>query len=159
MQAPPPPGWRWRRSRPRQATAGVALDPQPVVQLKTGDGADLTTAGIAVSVAIQGGGSLSGTTTGDDRRCRARRFTDLVITGDPGTRTLLFTASGFTRRDLVVDRRQAAPPSAAQSSIVASPTTIPPEARAPSRSPCGTRAATCSAGRTVTPRPRAATTR
>jgi hypothetical protein len=122
---PPPPPMLTLPTQPAtQATAGVALNPQPVVQLQTSDGANLTTAGVAVSVAIQGGGSLGGTTqVATDGNGRAS-FTDLVISGDPGTRTLLFTASGFTSVTSSSITVAAAPPSPAQSSIVASPTTI-----------------------------------
>ena len=124
VQAPPPSVLAIATQPAAQATSGVALNPQPVVQLKTGDGANLTTPGVAVSVVIQGGGSLGGTgtvtTDGDGRAI----FTDLVIGGDPGTRTLLFTASGFTSVTSSSITVVAAPPSAAQSSIVASPSTI-----------------------------------
>jgi hypothetical protein len=124
VQAPPPPVLAIATQPASEATSGVALNPQPVVQLKTGDGANLATAGVAVSVAVQGGGSLGGTTTvATDGEGRAS-FTDLVITGDPGTRTLLFTASGFTSVTSSSITLVAAPPSAAQSSIVASPSTI-----------------------------------
>jgi adhesin/invasin len=124
VQAPPPPVLAIATQPASEATSGVALNPQPVVQLKTGDGANLATAGVAVSVAIQGGGSLGGTTTvATDGEGRAS-FTDLVIGGDPGTRTLVFTASGFTSVTSSTITVVAAPPSAAQSSIVASPSTI-----------------------------------
>ncbi len=68
MEAPPPPVLAIATQPASQATSGVALDPQPVVQLQTGDGANLGTAGVAVSVAIQGGGTLGGTAHGRDRR-------------------------------------------------------------------------------------------
>ncbi len=124
VQAPPPPVLAIATQPASQATSGVALDPQPVVQLQTGDGANLATAGVAVSVTIQGGGSLGGTgTVATDGEGRAS-FTDLVIGGDPGTRTLVFTASGFTPVTSSTITVVAAPPSAAQSSIVASPSTI-----------------------------------
>lgn len=124
VQPPPPPVLALATQPASQATSGVALDPQPVVQLKTGDGANLATAGVPVSVTVQGGGSLGGTTTvATDGEGRAS-FTDLVISGDPGTRTLLFTASGFTSVTSSTITLVAAPPSAAQSSIVASPSTI-----------------------------------
>jgi hypothetical protein len=124
VEAPPPPVLTLATQPASEATAGVALNPQPVVQLKTGDGANLATAGVAVSVAIQGGGSLSGTSpVATDGQGRAS-FTDLVISGDPGTRTLLFTASGFTSVTSSSITVVAAPPSTAQSSIVASPSTV-----------------------------------
>jgi Bacterial Ig-like domain (group 1) len=121
VEAPPPPVLTLATQPASEATAGVALNPQPVVQLKTGDGADLATAGVAVSVAIQGGGSLSGTSpVATDDQGRAS-FTDLVISGEPGTFTLLFTASGFTSVTSSSITVVAAPPTTAQSSIVASP--------------------------------------
>jgi len=124
VQAPPPPVLAIATQPASQATSGVTLNPQPVVQLKTGDGANLATAGVAVSVVIQGGGSLGGTTpVATDGEGRAS-FTDLVITGDPGTYTLMFTASGFTSVTSSSITLVAAPPSAAQSSIVASPSTV-----------------------------------
>jgi hypothetical protein len=124
VEAPPPPVLSLATQPASQATAGVALSPQPVVQLKTGDGANLATAGVAVSVAIQGGGSLGGTTPAVTDGLGRATFTDLVITGDPGTRTLLFTATGFTSVTSSSITVVAAPPSAAQSSIVASPSTV-----------------------------------
>jgi len=124
VEAPPPPVLTLATQPASQATAGVALDPQPVVQLKTGDGDDLPTAGVAVSVALQGGGSLGGTTSVATDGVGRASFTDLVITGDPGPRTLLFTASGFTSVTSSTITVVAAPPSTAQSSIVASPSTI-----------------------------------
>lgn len=124
VEAAPPPVLAIATQPAAQATSGVALDPQPVVQLKTGDGANLGTAGVAVSVAVQGGGTLTGTIqVGTDGNGSAS-FTDLVISGDPGARTLLFTASGFTSVTSSSITVAAAPPSPAQSSIVASPTTI-----------------------------------
>jgi Big-like domain-containing protein len=124
VEAPPPPVLTLATQPASQATVGVPLDPQPVVQLKTGDGDNLTTAGVAVSVTIQGGGSLTGTSpVATDGEGRAT-FTDLAITGDPGTRTLLFTATGFTSVTSTSITVVAAPPSAAQSSIVASDSTI-----------------------------------
>jgi Bacterial Ig-like domain (group 1) len=94
------------------------------VQLKTGDGANLGTAGVVVSVEIQGGGSLTGAITATTNSEGRATFTDLAIMGDPGTRTLMFTASGFTSVTSSSITVVAAPPSAAQSSIVASPSTI-----------------------------------
>ncbi len=124
VEAPPPPVLTLATQPGSQATSGVALSPQPVVQLKTGDGANLPTAGVAVSVAVQGGGTLSGTTTVATDGAGLATFTDLVISGDPGTRTLLFTAAGFTSVTSSSITVVAAAPSAAQSSIVASPSTV-----------------------------------
>ena len=115
----PHPCWQSRPSRGPQATSGVALNPQPVVQLKTGDGANLPTAGVAVSVTVQGGGTLSGTSPVATDGNGLASFTDLVISGDPGTRTLVFTAHGFTSVTSSSITVAAAPPSPTQSSIVA----------------------------------------
>jgi hypothetical protein len=129
VEAAPPPVLTLATQPPSPATVGVPLSPPPVVQLKTGDGANLATAGVVVSVDIQGGGSLTGTTTvSTDGEGRAT-FTNIAIidptiTGDPGTRTLLFTATGFTSVTSSEISVVAAPPSAAQSSVVASPSTI-----------------------------------
>ena len=74
VQAAPPPVLAIATQPASQATSGVALNPQPVVQLKTGDGANLATAGVAVSVTVQGGGTLSGTSPVVDRRQWARQL-------------------------------------------------------------------------------------
>jgi hypothetical protein len=115
VQAPPSPVLAIAQPPSSPATAGVPLAQQPVIQLKSGAGADLATPGVAVLVAIDGG-SLSGTTTvNTDAQGRAT-FTDLVINGDPATRTLTFTALGFTSvtASVVV---QAAPPVSTSTSI------------------------------------------
>jgi hypothetical protein len=124
VEAAPPPVLAIATQPGAQATSGVALNPQPVVQLKTGDGANLTTAGVAVSVTVQGGGTLSGTGSVATDGNGIASFTDLVISGDPGTSTLLFTATGFTSVTSSSITVAAAPPSPVQSSIVAEPTTI-----------------------------------
>jgi hypothetical protein len=115
-------------TQPSSATAGAALDPQPVIQLKSGDGGDLTTPGVQVSAAIAtGGGTLTGTTTvATDAQGRAA-FTDLVINGDPGTRTLVFTAPGFgsvTSANIDVQAAPPPSPSGSQSSVSLNPATI-----------------------------------
>jgi hypothetical protein len=95
VEAPPPPVLSLATPPPSEATSGLPLDPQPVVQLKTGDGDDLATAGVTVTVAIQDGGPLAGSVTAvTDAQGRAT-FSGLTITGDPGTRTLDFSAPGF----------------------------------------------------------------
>jgi hypothetical protein len=107
-------------------TAGAAFAQQPVVQLRAADGSDLARPGVTVTAAIAtGGGSLVGSATAvTDAQGRAT-FTDLGIDGDPGTRTLRFTAPGYTDATSAAIDVQAAPPSAAQSSITASPASIP----------------------------------
>jgi adhesin/invasin len=125
VEAPPAPVLTLGTQPPSQATAGFPLDPQPVVQLKTGDGANLPTAGVAVSVAIQsGGGTLSGSTTATTDGQGRAQFSGLTITGDPGSRTLAFSATGFTGVTSSAITVAAAPPDASQSSVVASPGTV-----------------------------------
>lgn len=77
------------------ATVGVAFPSQPIIQLQV-DGQNQAVAGVQVTVDIQdGGGSLTGTTTVTTDPSGRATFTDLAVTGDPGTRTLLFRAPGY----------------------------------------------------------------
>ena len=125
VEAPPTPVLTLATQPASQATAGVPLSPQPVVQLKTGDGGNLPTAGVAVSVVIQsGGGTLGGSTTATTDAQGLATFTDLTITGDPGDRTLGFSATGFTGVTSNTITVVAAPPDASQSSVVADPGTV-----------------------------------
>lgn len=78
------------------ATSGVALDPQPVLQLADPDGNPLAQAGVAVTVQIaSGSGSLDGSTTATSDDAGQVAFADLVIRGSTGLRTLIFAADGF----------------------------------------------------------------
>lgn len=78
------------------ATSGVALAPQPVVQLADGNGGAVSQAGVVVTAALaSGSGTLSGTTTVTTNGTGTAAFTNLVITGT-GAQTLQFTASGLT---------------------------------------------------------------
>jgi len=128
VTAPPQPVLAIVTQPASSATVGVALDPQPIIQLRAASGADLATAGVAVSVAIAtGGGTLSGTTpVSTDGQGRAA-FTDLAINGDPGTRTLVFTAPGFasaTSGDIAVQAAPPPAPDAAQSTLTVSPASV-----------------------------------
>jgi hypothetical protein len=79
---------------------------------------------VTVSAVIQtGGGDLSGATATTDGQGRAQ-FSGLTITGDPGTRTLAFAASGFTSVTSNAIEVAAAPPDATQSSVTADPSTV-----------------------------------
>jgi len=135
------------------ATAGAPLNPQPVIQLQNGDGSPLATAGVQVSAAIAtGGGTLTGTTTvATDAQGRAT-FTDLVINGDPGTRTLVFTASGFGNVTSANIDVQAAPPppDGAQSSVTLDPATVAAGATSTITVTVRDATGTALAGRTVT---------
>jgi Bacterial Ig-like domain (group 1)/Bacterial Ig-like domain (group 3) len=78
------------------AVSGVVLDQQPVIQLLDAAGNEATQSGVQVSVAIAtGGGTLSGSTTKSTDGNGRAAFTDLKITGSPGTRTLQFSADNF----------------------------------------------------------------
>jgi hypothetical protein len=78
------------------ATSGSPLDPQPVLQLSDPEGNPIARGGVAVTVQISSGaGSLGGTTTATSDDAGLVTFTDLVISGSAGLRTLIFAADGF----------------------------------------------------------------
>jgi hypothetical protein len=78
------------------AASGAPLGEPPVVQLQTADGAPVGQAGVEVSVALEGPGSVAGTTTvTTDGQGRAT-FPDLAVTALVGEHTLLFTSQGLT---------------------------------------------------------------
>jgi hypothetical protein len=110
---------------PSQTTVGAELDPAPVIQLRTADGADLHTAGVVVGVAIgPGGGTLAGTasrTTDADGRAE---FPGLAIGGDPGQRTLVFSADGYGGATSDAITVAALPPDASRSAVTANPGTV-----------------------------------
>lgn len=87
------------------AVTAVPFPQQPVVQLRDAAGNPVLQNGVSVTVAVLGGGALSGTTTKPTDNNGIATFTDLAITGLPGTRTLIFAASGFasvTSNDITV---------------------------------------------------------
>jgi PKD repeat protein len=78
------------------ARNGVPFGRQPVIQLRDGQGHEVGVAGVQVSAAIgSGGGDLGGSTRSTTDASGRAAFTDLSISGVPGRRTLLFTASGL----------------------------------------------------------------
>jgi PKD repeat protein len=77
------------------ARNGIPFDRQPVVQLRDPQGNDVATAGVQVTVSLNGGGELEGTTRRITDASGRATFTDLAISGAPGTRTLVFEAVGF----------------------------------------------------------------
>jgi Bacterial Ig-like domain (group 1) len=78
------------------AVSGVPLDPQPTLQLQDADGTPIARDSVVVSVAIaSGGGSLSGAATAISNEAGEVAFTDLAISGSPGTRRLIFAAESF----------------------------------------------------------------
>lgn len=110
---------------PSQATLGAVLEPAPAVQLRTADGAELHTPGVVVSVTISpGGGTLSGTMTRPTDDNGRAEFPDLAISGDPGSRTLAFSATGYGSVTSSPIEVAAATPDQSQSSVVADPATV-----------------------------------
>jgi hypothetical protein len=95
--APPRPELVLVTAPSSTASAGVAFDDQPELQLQDPQGAALQRADVSVTVQIaSGGGSLGGKTTAKSNASGRVRFTDLAIRGETGTRTLIFAAEGFT---------------------------------------------------------------
>jgi len=81
---------------PAEVVSGTLLDPQPVVALRDGSGNPVLQAGVNVSVVVgNGGGTLSGTTTVTTDGSGVATFTDLVISGSAGIRTLRFSAPDY----------------------------------------------------------------
>ncbi len=78
------------------ASSGAVIDPQPVLQLQDPAGNALARAGVSVTVQIAtGDGSLRGTTTQTSDANGTVTYTNLSIVGAPGSRTLIFAASGY----------------------------------------------------------------
>lgn len=83
-------------SAPATATVGVPFASDPVVQLTAASGAPLATAGVQVTIALTGGGSLLGTTLRPTDGSGRAAFPGLTATGlAAGSRTLTFTAAGY----------------------------------------------------------------
>jgi hypothetical protein len=130
VQAPPTPELSLAQQPSSSATVGVPFDQQPIVQLRDGNGGDLHTAGVSVSATIvSGGGTLTGTTTRTTDASGRAEFTDLAITGDPGARTLAFSAPGFNAVNSSAIDVQAAPPANTTTTITSAE---------PNPSPAGT---------------------
>jgi hypothetical protein len=78
------------------AQAGVALSPQPVVEIRDAEGNPVPQSNFAVSAAIQsGGGTLGGTVTVLTDESGHASFTNLSIGGAPGVRTLRFSSASL----------------------------------------------------------------
>ncbi len=78
------------------ARNGVPLARQPVVQILDASGTPMASAGITVTAQLSGGGgALLGTRQRVTDPAGRATFADLAIAGAIGTRTLVFTASGF----------------------------------------------------------------
>lgn len=75
------------------AASGVALLQQPVIQLRDAASQNVSQAGVAVTAAIAtGGGVVTGTTVVNTNASGQAVFTNLVLSGIVGPRTLRFTA-------------------------------------------------------------------
>jgi hypothetical protein len=79
-----------------QAVSGTPFAQQPAIQLRDAAGNAVALANVAIGAAIQsGGGILGGTTSATTNAAGLATFTNLSLTGDPGTRTLRFAAIGY----------------------------------------------------------------
>jgi hypothetical protein len=79
------------------ASAGVPFTQQPELQLQDPSGAPLSRADVRVTAGIlSGGGSIAGGASVRSDATGRVRFADLSIRGEPGTRTLIFAAQGFS---------------------------------------------------------------
>jgi alpha-tubulin suppressor-like RCC1 family protein len=79
------------------AQSGVPVNPQPSVQVLDADGAPFATNGVLITASLASGGGTLGGTLGvrTDANGRAA-FTDLVLGGPVGPRTLRFSATGLS---------------------------------------------------------------
>jgi hypothetical protein len=94
MAAPAAPPAISITQQPPSGTSGTALAPAPAVQLMSGGAPPAAPVTVTVTIG-DGGGTLSGTTTVATDAQGQAVFPDLVITGDPGQRTLVFAAEGY----------------------------------------------------------------
>jgi hypothetical protein len=79
---------------PGGASSGVALSPQPIVQVLDAAGNPVPQAGVNVTAALTGAtGTLGGTTTIATNASGAAAFTDLTITGPSGSYSFQFTST------------------------------------------------------------------
>jgi hypothetical protein len=107
------------------AQNGVVFPQQPVVQLQDASGNPVAQSGVMINASVIGGGPTlgGGNSKATDENGKAT-FTDLRLTGDAGTYSLLFAASGKTSvssSDIVLG---AGPVSASRSSVTAAPTSF-----------------------------------
>jgi hypothetical protein len=156
VRAPPPPGLTIVAQPPTVAVVGQPFAGAPVVQLVDAGGSPLQTSGVTVNVAIaSGGGTLGGTsasTTGADGRAS---FPGLSISGNPGPRTLRFSADGYTAVVSDPIDLQAAPPAATSTTIISDqpdpssprqPVAVKFTVTSPAGTPAGTVKVTASGG-------------
>jgi hypothetical protein len=77
------------------AASGATLAQTPVVQLQTANGDPVGQAGVEVTVAVEGGGSLAGPVTSTTDAQGRATFAGLSVTALVGEHTLLFTSPGL----------------------------------------------------------------
>ena len=107
------------------AQSGAELAQQPVVQLLDAAGNPSAQAGVPVTAAIAtGGGTLGGTVTRSTAPNGQATFTDLVISGSAGTRTLVFFSGGLSAVTSGPITVSAAPISGSLSTVSAAPTSF-----------------------------------
>jgi Big-like domain-containing protein len=75
--------------------SGAPLPQAPVVQLWTAEGTPVAQTGVEISVALEGGGTLAGTTTVTTDDEGAATFDGLSVAALAGEQLLLFTAPGL----------------------------------------------------------------
>lgn len=94
-KTPPPQVLQIERQPSDNATVGETFSRQPRIQLRAG-GRDVQRAGVTITAAIaSGGGTLGGSTTATTNGEGLAEFNNLSISGDAGSRTLVFSADGF----------------------------------------------------------------
>lgn len=76
--------------------SGVALSPQPVVELRDAAGNPVAAKGVLVTASLTGGGTLAGQTDVRTDATGRAAFTDLAIGGPVGPRTLRFASGALT---------------------------------------------------------------
>jgi adhesin/invasin len=94
---------------PAIVAAGVALDPQPVIQLRDLEGHDVAQQGVTVTARLADDGTVSGGATAASDAAGRATFAGLAITGSNGSHTLIFTADGFASATATVALGIAAP--------------------------------------------------
>ncbi|MGH7630511.1 MAG: Ig-like domain-containing protein [Gemmatimonadales bacterium] len=107
------------------ASSGVPLAQQPVIQLRDASGNAVPQGGVNVTVTIASGdGTLNGTRTRPTDGNGRATFTDLSISGSPGTRTLIFAADGFSSVTSSAIQVGPGAPSPSESRLSADPTSF-----------------------------------
>jgi hypothetical protein len=121
----PPPQLAIVTQPSSSAQTGQVFPIQPVIQLEDNLGNPIAQGGVQVTAAIaSGGGILGGTTTVATNSNGVAQFTDLMITGAAGDRTLIFAATGHTATTSDPITISGLVPSGQRSTVGAAPTTV-----------------------------------